>query len=864
MTITALMESRLWLTTGRTMLHFLWVGGALGLVAAVGRRALRAAPPEVRYGFALSCLAAVTLAPVVVAVFLTVTKAPEPSRHVPRPFTVSALIPWPAEASAPALTTVRSWPRRTTEPFNPVVPGDGLRWGRLPDTAAAVLPWLWLVGAPATFALLATGLVGAERLRRQGRPLIEGELPARARRLADLLGIVRPVALAVCDRLVSPVLIGVVRPLILLPPAALTGWSAEQVEMALLHELAHVRRLDNLVNLGQRLVESALFFHPVVWWVSGWVRLEREHCCDRLVVTRTGRARPYAELLASLATNGGRPGRAVVAMAESPVVVRIRCILNLEDPSMRLSRPVVAFAAALLLTPALLIALQAAAPAQDEDPKPEPAAQHSPEKLDTAKIDDLFRRAQHGATMFEDVQGRAHALSRLAAARSRLGDRDAARPLFEEAVRLGETVRFDDSYYSPHILLWIARAQAGAGFRDEALRTLRRLLQVAEAPVERDSRKIDLYANMLKIQVDLEDRDGIQETLRRARQFYTTSKDPAISTFAPQSLVRLQAFSGDLLGALRMIDDPALFQNPNAENVRNLRHGALFAIVQAIGPNNREGADAVLEAARQAVDANRDERPWRGQMTRNQDLHAIADAQARLGQFNDARKTANAIDAETLPGHLAESARVEFLDEQRFQKAQAFATIAEGQVEAGDREGARQSARAVIQIVAATRAVKYQGFPLQRAIQVLARAGKAEEALRLAHTMSPSPAQRLKNYESVARARREAGDEAGARETLQETLELIRKQIDTTELVAPIDPPSSSHELNQLLAEAAHLQALLGDVPGAIETAQDQRRGPGDRGPETAGRGSGGGRRPERGAGGGRSDQRPESRGGGG
>ena len=55
--------------------------------------------------------------------------------------------------------------------------------------------------------------------------------------------------IAICDRLAAPLLVGIVRPMILLPPAALTGWSPEELEMVLLHELAHVRRWDNLVNL---------------------------------------------------------------------------------------------------------------------------------------------------------------------------------------------------------------------------------------------------------------------------------------------------------------------------------------------------------------------------------------------------------------------------------------------------------------------------------------------------------------------------------------------------------------------------------------------------------------------------------------
>ena len=91
------------------------------------------------------------------------------------------------------------------------------------------------------------------------------------------------------------------RPIILLPPAALTGWSPDEIEMVLLHELAHVRRWDNLVNLVQRIVESLLFFHPAVWLVSSWVRREREACCDAVVVGRTNRPHAYAEMLVALA-----------------------------------------------------------------------------------------------------------------------------------------------------------------------------------------------------------------------------------------------------------------------------------------------------------------------------------------------------------------------------------------------------------------------------------------------------------------------------------------------------------------------------------------------------------------------------------
>ena len=204
---------------------------------------------------------------------------------------------------------------------------------------------------------------GACRRRAAAAPELplkqESDLSQLCRRLAGAFGIGRDVAVAVCDRVATPVLVGIVRPLILLPAAAMGGWGPEQIEMVLLHELAHVRRWDNLVNLLQRLVESLLFFHPAVWIVSGWIRQEREHCCDRIVVAHTGRAYAYAETLLALASEP-RP-LAAISVALVPrrkhLVRRIRHILTpREDHPMKLSRSLILIVAAVILAPAFWIA----------------------------------------------------------------------------------------------------------------------------------------------------------------------------------------------------------------------------------------------------------------------------------------------------------------------------------------------------------------------------------------------------------------------------------------------------------------------------------------------------------------------------
>ena len=84
-----------------------------------------------------------------------------------------------------------------------------------------------------------------------------------------------------------PVVVGYCA-VILMPVGLLTGLPAGQIEAILLHELAHIRRRDYLVNLLQTFVEGLLFYHPAVWWISAVIRAEREHCCDDAVVSTQG------------------------------------------------------------------------------------------------------------------------------------------------------------------------------------------------------------------------------------------------------------------------------------------------------------------------------------------------------------------------------------------------------------------------------------------------------------------------------------------------------------------------------------------------------------------------------------------------
>ena len=157
----------------------------------------------------------------------------------------------------------------------------------------------WLIGVGILSLRLLGGWARARRLATRGtRPS-----PAWQRtvnRIAASIDLRRTVKLLESAAVEVPTVIGWLRPVVLLPVAALSGLSPEQVEMILAHELAHIRRNDFVINLLQAVVETLLFYHPAVWWISRQVRIERENCCDDLAVSVCGSRLKYARALTRL------------------------------------------------------------------------------------------------------------------------------------------------------------------------------------------------------------------------------------------------------------------------------------------------------------------------------------------------------------------------------------------------------------------------------------------------------------------------------------------------------------------------------------------------------------------------------------
>jgi beta-lactamase regulating signal transducer with metallopeptidase domain len=148
-----------------------------------------------------------------------------------------------------------------------------------------------------------------------------------AARLSDALGLRRAVRLLESAAVEVPSVLGTLRPVILLPASTLVGLTPAQLEMVLAHELAHIRRHDFLINLLQAFVETLMFYHPAVWWMSRRVRIERENCCDDLAVAVCGNALQYAKALTRLEElRAGALPVVVVAANGGSLLDRIRRI----------------------------------------------------------------------------------------------------------------------------------------------------------------------------------------------------------------------------------------------------------------------------------------------------------------------------------------------------------------------------------------------------------------------------------------------------------------------------------------------------------------------------------------------------------
>jgi len=156
---------------------------------------------------------------------------------------------------------------------------------------------IWLLIVVARTLQLVTGLQSLYYLRRRNISAISGDWEERVRVLAAQLGITRVVRIAESGIARVPMVVGHLKPLVLIPAGLIINLPSAAIEAVLVHELAHIRRGDYLVNLLVSILEIVFFFNPAVLWLADLIRAERENCCDDMALAHTGSKTSYIEAL---------------------------------------------------------------------------------------------------------------------------------------------------------------------------------------------------------------------------------------------------------------------------------------------------------------------------------------------------------------------------------------------------------------------------------------------------------------------------------------------------------------------------------------------------------------------------------------
>jgi len=162
---------------------------------------------------------------------------------------------------------------------------------------AAQIVIIWFLIICVKSAQLLVGLNGISNLKNTKVYAAGRKWDEKILQLSDRLGITQKVNILQSGIAQVPMVVGHVKPLILIPLGLLNGLSDDEVEAILCHELAHIKRRDYLVNLLQSFIEIVFFFNPAVLWVSKLIREERENCCDDLAVSQMEDKRSYVKAL---------------------------------------------------------------------------------------------------------------------------------------------------------------------------------------------------------------------------------------------------------------------------------------------------------------------------------------------------------------------------------------------------------------------------------------------------------------------------------------------------------------------------------------------------------------------------------------
>jgi beta-lactamase regulating signal transducer with metallopeptidase domain/protocatechuate 3,4-dioxygenase beta subunit len=285
-----------------TLVHFLWQGALIAAITAGLLRILSRRDAQLRYVVAVMALITMVLMPA--ATFAFYTRAGSMLR--------GAMLRIATAIDPAALTRAAS---------TAILSNHNSKW-------TTWIVYMWVAGVALSSLRILVGWRLTRRLLRTASDAVPDFIKQTFDCMKERMSLTRPVKLLLSEHIDGPAAIGWLKPVVLLPFTTITGLDPEQLEAVLAHELAHIRRHDFLVNVLQQCVESLLFYHPAVWWLSRRIRIEREHVCDDLAVAACGDPAMYAKALVELERSRSNIPEIAMAAARGSLKARVRRIFG--------------------------------------------------------------------------------------------------------------------------------------------------------------------------------------------------------------------------------------------------------------------------------------------------------------------------------------------------------------------------------------------------------------------------------------------------------------------------------------------------------------------------------------------------------
>ncbi len=319
---------------GWTVVHFLWQGFVVAGPLALSLWALRLHAAAARYYTACAGLVVLAICPVVTLALLVAQSEPaswsslecaqldlpNQTSSLPQVSVAQPTVP-PFRAQDSLPVPAVQLQESLSDEGDPASTGN--TWWSTQSHWMPIIATVWLTGVLLLSLRLLGGLWRIHRLRSRAQVIVDVRIRQSVERLLERMNIRLPLDLFQSCEVPVPAVIGFWRPALIIPASLLSGLTVTEVESILAHELAHIRRHDWIVNVVQSFLETLLFYHPVVWWVSAAIRRERENCCDDMAIQVCGDCLVLAKALLHLEENRCATGLAMSA-AGGALVHRIR------------------------------------------------------------------------------------------------------------------------------------------------------------------------------------------------------------------------------------------------------------------------------------------------------------------------------------------------------------------------------------------------------------------------------------------------------------------------------------------------------------------------------------------------------------